>query len=66
MELSKAFLKLKEYRALVKYEEINVMIELDLYKQYKESQAYEQGLIKLIRSSRTINKPTDPIVSTGL
>ena len=41
MELAKAFLRLKEYRSLVKYEKINVLVDLDLYKQYKESQAYE-------------------------
>ena len=37
VELAKSMLKLKEYRALVKHEDIKVLIDLDLYKQYKES-----------------------------
>jgi hypothetical protein len=56
-------MKLREYRGLVKLEEINVLIELDAYKLYKQSEAYERGLIKLIRSSRTINKPIAPQTS---
>lgn len=62
-ELAKAIMRLREYRGLVKLEEINVLIDLDAYKLYKQSEAYERGLIKLIRSSRTINKPIAPQTS---
>ena len=41
VELAKAIIKLKEYRGLRKHEEINVLIDLDMYKQYKAAQAYE-------------------------
>ena len=56
-------MRLREYRGLVKLEEINVLIDLDAYKLYKQSEAYERGLIKLIRSSRIINKPIAPQTS---
>jgi hypothetical protein len=59
-------MRLREYRGLVRLEEINVLIDLDAYKLYKQSEAYERGLIKLIRSSRTINKPIAPQTSQGL
>ena len=38
IELAKCFMRLKEYRALVKHEKINVYVEVELYKQYKEAQ----------------------------
>lgn len=62
-ELAKAIMRLREYRGLVRHEDINVLIDLDAYKLFKQSEAYERGLIKLIRSSRTINKPIAPQAS---
>lgn len=60
-EIAKAFFKMREYRALVNHEQINVLVDMDSYRNFKASEAYEQSLIKLIRSSKTINKPTTAI-----
>lgn len=41
VEIAKAFLKMREYRALVNLEQINVLVDLDAYRNFKASEAYE-------------------------
>jgi hypothetical protein len=59
-EVTKAFLRLREYFSLLHREELHVLLDFEVYKQFKQSEAYEQGLIKLIRSNKTVNKPLAP------
>jgi hypothetical protein len=65
-EAVKALLRLKEYRDLVKNEKIKTYFDFEVYKNLKETQAFEESLCKMIRSSKTIQKPANLIVSIGL
>ena len=49
-ELAKFFLRMREYRSLVRYERINVLIDMEMYSQYKQAQEHEDRLCNLIRS----------------
>ena len=53
-ELAKCFFRLREYRQLVRQEKINVLLEMDIYKQFKQAQEHEESMCALIRSQRTI------------
>ena len=66
VEIIKAILKMREYRALVNHEKINVLVDMDVYRNFKASEAYEQSLLKLIRSNKTISKPPLYTLSSGL
>jgi len=51
-EAVKSVLKLREYRRLVKYERVNVFIDMEQYKLLKQAQEYEEGMCKLIRTQK--------------
>lgn len=53
-EALKALLRLKEYRELIREEKIKTYIDFDTYKHLKETDAYEQSLCKMVRSSKII------------
>lgn len=53
-ESLKALLRLKEYRELISEEKIKTYVDFDTYKNLKETEAYEQSLCKMVRSSKTI------------
>ena len=65
-EVAKAFFRFREYISLMRKEDLHVLIDFEVYKQYNLSEAYEQGLINLIRSNKTIKKPLVPATSSGL
>jgi hypothetical protein len=62
-ESIKAVLRLKEYRELITEEKIKTYVDFDTYKNLKETEAYEQSLCKMVRSSKTIQKPDNLVVS---
>ncbi len=49
-ELVKFLLRMREYRSLVRHERINVLIDMEMYSQYKVAQEHEERLCNLIRS----------------
>lgn len=67
-EAVKSVLKLREYRRLVKYERVNVFIDMEQYKLLKQAQEYEEGMCKLIRTQKQVCKPpsNNTIISSGL
>lgn len=67
-EAVKSILKLREYRRLVKYERVNVFIDMEQYKLLKQAQEYEDGMCKLIRSQKQVSKPpqNNTVISSGL
>ena len=67
-EAVKSILKLREYRRLVKYERVNVFIDMEQYKLLKQAQEYEDGMCKLIRSQKQVSRPpqNNTIISSGL
>jgi len=67
-EVLKFFLRLREYRSLVKHERINVLIDMEMYKQFKAAQEHEERVCSLIRSQKQIEKPPPSVkvLSSGL
>ncbi len=51
-EIVKFGLRLREYRALVKYEHINVLIDMETYTSFKVAQEHENKVCSLIRSQK--------------
>jgi hypothetical protein len=43
-----------------------VHIDFETYKMLKESQIYEKSLIKMVRSKKTLTRPTNLVVSADL
>ena len=67
-EILKAILRLREYRALVRHERINTLIDMEHYTQLKLAQEHEDKMCSLIRSQKMVEKPppSTKVLSTGL
>ena len=67
-EILKAILRLREYRALVKHERINTLIDMEHYTQLKLAQEHEDKMCSLIRSQKQVEKPppSTKVLSSGL
>lgn len=67
-ELIKCACRLREYRALVRHERLNVLIDMDAYKQFKLAQEHEDKVCSLIRAQKQIEKPPpdQAVLSLGL
>lgn len=59
-------MRLKEYSALVTNDKIKTYIDFETYKNLKETQAFEERLCKMVRSSKEVQKPAVKLISPGL
>ena len=67
-EAAKFILRLREYRSLVRHERINVLIDMEVYTQFKMAQEHEERVCSLIRSQKQVEKPPEStkVLSSGL